>query len=125
MEVSAFSLTLTLIHGKRPLMDERECREAGRLLSILHGADIIHGDYTPANLIAGDDGVMHVIDFGLGYISKDIEDMAVDVFTMLRAVRGLPDRQKKAFVDGYSSFKKADSVMKRVAVVESRVRYAI
>ena len=57
------------------------------MLAALHKADIIHGDYTPANLILESGGRrMFVIDFGLGFISNDIEDKAVDVFTMMRAI---------------------------------------
>jgi len=125
MEVGEFSLTMTRIDGQRPAMDGDDCREAGRLLALLHKADIIHGDYTPANLIVDKAGKMNVIDFGLGFISKDIEDRAVDVFTMLRALRPLGKERESAFLEGYSSYPKAKSVIKRVAVVESRVRYAI
>lgn len=98
-------------------MDRRECEEAGRILARLHEADIIHGDYTPANLIKDDR--IHVIDFGLGFISSDIEDKAVDVFTMLRAID-----EKDAFLEGYTAYGKAGSVLKRLKKVEKRVRYA-
>ncbi|MFH1393394.1 MAG: KEOPS complex kinase/ATPase Bud32 [Candidatus Micrarchaeota archaeon] len=118
LQVDDFSISMSIIHGKRPRMSEAECRECGRMLAKLHSADIIHGDYTPANILkAGKE--LFVIDFGLGFISKDIEDRAVDVFTMLRAI----DR-KKAFLEGYGAYPKAVSVLKRVKDVEGRVRYA-
>lgn len=116
-QVEDFEIYMSFLEGKRPSMDADECKESGEILAKLHEADIIHGDYTPANLIGN--GKLSVIDFGLGFISKDIEDKAVDVFTMLRAVD-----DKDAFIGGYQKYSKADSVMKRVKKVEQRVRYA-
>ena len=118
LQVDEFEIWMTFLEGERPGMSRKECAEAGKMLAQLHEADIIHGDYTPANLIITAEG-MFVIDFGLGFISKDIEDKAVDVFTMLRSIEN-----KDAFIEGYGSYKKADSVLKRVKKVESRVRYA-
>jgi len=120
LEVGEFEITMTKIDGKRPDMSPSECREAGQMLASLHGSDVIHGDYTPANLIKSKDG-LQVIDFGLGFISNDIEDKAVDVFTMLQACA----KGKEAFIDGYRDYAKAESVLKRVKVVEKRVRYAL
>ena len=121
LEVREFEITMSFVDGARPGMDAGESREAGRILAKLHEADIIHGDYTPANLIrSGESGVIYVIDFGLGFVSKDIEDKAVDVFTMLRAVA-----EKDAFIAGYFSYGRAEEVLKRVKVVEKRVRYAV
>lgn len=128
LEVAEFAITMSFVAGARPWMDGEEAREAGEILAKLHAADIIHGDYTPANLIVETGGqgkkngrrTMHVIDFGLGFVSNDVEDKAVDVFTMLRAIR-----EKDAFIAGYRSYPKADSVLGRVKVVEKRVRYAL
>jgi Kae1-associated kinase Bud32 len=118
LQVDNFEIYMTFIDGKRPGMDAEQCREAGELLAKLHESDIIHGDYTPANLLE-EKGSFYVIDFGLGFVSKDIEDKAVDVFTMMRAVD-----EKDAFLDGYSKYSKSDSVLKRLKKVEKRVRYA-
>ena len=121
LEVREFEITMSFVDGTRPEMDAKESWEAGRILAALHGADIIHGDYTPANLIrSGESGALYVIDFGLGFVSKDIEDRAVDVFTMLRAIV-----EKDAFVAGYCSYGSAEEVLKRVKDVEKRVRYAV
>ncbi len=117
LQVEDFEIYMGFLEGKRPEMTAAECREAGEILAKLHEADIIHGDYTPANLIS--DGKISVIDFGLGFVSKDIEDKAVDVFTMIRAVD-----EKDAFIDGYKAYSKSDSVLKRLKKVEQRVRYA-
>jgi len=121
LEVDEFEIVMEKIEGKRPGMDPADCEEAGRLLAKLHSADIIHGDYTPANLLT-DGKKLFVIDFGLGFISNDIEDKAVDVFTMIRAI-GKPEG-KESFLKGYGAYAKAESVLKRLKVVEMRVRYA-
>jgi Kae1-associated kinase Bud32 len=130
--VDEFDITMTVVSGKRPEMIPKQSHDAGAILAKLHANDIIHGDYTPANLIQSEsknektkntgERDLFVIDFGLGFVSNDVEDKAVDVFTMLRA---LADKDKKeAFVDGYRAYVKADSVLKRVKDVEKRVRYA-
>lgn len=118
LEVEEFSITMSFIAGRRPRMSRKQAEEAGEMLGRLHQADIIHGDYTPANLLLNGKK-MFVIDFGLGFISNDIEDKAVDAFTMLRAVS-----EKDAFIKGYESYSKAGKVLKRVKDVEKRVRYA-
>jgi Kae1-associated kinase Bud32 len=109
---------MSFIAGERPGMSKADAKEAGGMLAALHEADIIHGDYTPANLML-EGKEMFVIDFGLGFISNDVEDKAVDVFTMLRAIA-----EKEAFKEGYQSYQKANQVLKRVKDVEKRVRYA-
>ncbi len=122
LEVEDFTITMGFIEGMRPEMHAEDCREAGRILAALHESGIIHGDFTPANLIMERSGKISVIDFGLGFMSNDIEDMAVDVFTMIRALGDAG--AKDAFIDGYSSYAKAGAVLARVKQVEKRVRYA-
>lgn len=96
-------------------------RKAGQYLARLHGAKIIHGDYTPANLML-DHSSLAVIDFGLGAISHDDEDCAVDVVTMKKA---LPKKAAGAFLDGYAKEGGADAkrVMRLAGKIESRARY--
>ena len=121
LKVDDFELVMSFVEGKRPSMDGDESGSAGKILAALHKEDIIHGDFTPANLIRNRQG-MHVIDFGLGFVSNDIEDKAVDVFTMLRALGS--EKKKSAFISGYGSYEKSKSVLNRVKDVEKRVRYA-
>ncbi len=122
LEVWDFSITLSMIDGKRPVMIPKYAEQVGGILAKLHKADIIHGDFTPANVLVDDKDKLHVIDFGLGSISKDIEDKAVDAFTMLQVIKD--NDSKKAFIRGYSSYDKSETVMKQEQQVASRVRYA-
>ena len=122
LEVDDFEITMTFISGKRIRIDKKTATESGKILALLHQSNIIHGDYTPANLIQCNKKIA-VIDFGLGFVSNEIEDKAVDVFTMLRVITE-PGTQK-AFIKGYETYQKSKSVLERVNVVEKRVRYAI
>lgn len=119
-EVDDFDLYLEYIEGDRP--ENKDLEEVGSILAKLHIANIIHGDYTLANLIKNRDGKIYVIDFGLGYISNDIEDKATDVFTILRTLKN--DDEKALFQKGYSLNENIDKVMNRVRQIEKRVRYA-
>lgn len=118
--VDEFSIGMGKIGGKRPRMDARECAEAGRMLGKLHNAGIMHGDFTPANLISGKEGIS-AIDFGLGFLSQDVEDKAVDVLTMLKAIRG----GEEAFLSGYcSEVGNAEKIRERIGEVKARARYS-
>lgn len=123
LEVTEFSISMTKLIGKRPDFDSRNgaklAKTAGEYLANLHAADLIHGDYTPANLVLTSDG-LQVIDFGLGFVSFDIEDKAVDVLTMLQAISA---NAQKAFLAGYSKYERYETIMKRVEDVKKRARY--
>jgi Kae1-associated kinase Bud32 len=123
LEVKEFSISMTKLVGKRPDFDARGglkfAKLAGEYLGKLHAADIIHGDFTPANLVLTKTG-LYVIDFGLGFTSFDIEDKAVDVLTMLKAISV---EAQIAFLDGYATYNKSNSVLKRVEDVKKRARY--
>ena len=131
LEVNDFSITMSFVEGERPEMNEEECEYAGKMLALLHSADIIHGDFTPANLVVSAEKMLYVIDFGLGFFSNDIEDKAIDVYTMLKALES--EEKKKEFVNGYKTMyetgnrilrTEVDAILRRVEEVSKRVRYA-
>ncbi len=127
LAVGPCSITMSQIKGKTLHMLEGKnvpasvWTQAGQYLARLHGANIIHGDFTPANLML-DGKILSVIDFGLGSISHDTEDYAVDVVTMKKS---LPSGAAKAFLEGYAKEggKPAAAVIKLAKQVESRARY--
>jgi Kae1-associated kinase Bud32 len=51
LAVDVFEIIMSFVSGVRPKMSKGEARECGGMLAQLHEADIIHGDYTPANII--------------------------------------------------------------------------
>ena len=122
LQIDDFDIYMSFIEGERPSMNENECKIAGELLASLHQADIIHGDYTPANLIKNKEGI-HVIDFGLGFVSKKAEDKAVDILLLKRAVFSKhPSIAKKCF-DAVTKGYRNKEVLERLKLVESRGRY--
>jgi Kae1-associated kinase Bud32 len=95
--------------------------ETGRQLALLHKNSIIHGDYTPANIIVGLNNVIYVIDFGLSEISTSVEGMALDVLLMKRS---LTKKQFSYFSGAYrKSYRDAGNVFSRMADIELRGRY--
>ena len=69
-------------------------------------------------------GKIYFIDFGLSFISPKIEDKAVDLHLLKQAIESKHYKiQEEAFkyvLDGYKKYSKADEVIKRLQVVESR-----
>ena len=57
----------------------------GQSMAALHNGNIIHGDLTTSNImLRGVDLVM--IDFGLATVSASLEDRAVDLYVLERAI---------------------------------------
>ena len=134
-----------------PLEKQKEIlRQVGEQIAKLHGADIIHGDLTTSNMIykenqgspyqpllllddeqrlkRGDNNFqIFFIDFGLGFISKKIEDKAVDLHLLKQALEARHYKNWKLLFDevvmGYDSYKEADKVLERLKAVEKRGRY--
>lgn len=106
---------------------EEICFEIGKNIGRLHSAGIIHGDLTTSNMILKN-GKIYFIDFGLGYFSKRIEDMATDLTVLLKTLYSTHHKISakcwKKIVKGYKSEnKKASEVFKRMEKIELRARY--
>jgi TP53 regulating kinase-like protein len=99
----------------------------GEEVAKLHTNDIIHGDLTTSNTILKEKKV-YIIDFGLSFISKRIEDKAVDLHLIKQALEAkhFQNHEKlfENFVKGYlESLKESKEVLERLRKVESRGRY--
>jgi Kae1-associated kinase Bud32 len=98
----------------------------GKEVAILHQSDIIHGDLTTSNTLLKENKV-YIIDFGLSFISKKIEDKAVDLHLIKQALEAkhFQNHEKlfENFTDGYKIFKESKDVLERLKKVESRGRY--
>ena len=112
-------IVMELVEGRKLSEKKGELEKAGEILGKLHSAGIVHGDFTPYNMIVGRKGIT-VIDFGLGSFSKKTEDRADDVITMLR---GLGEKGKMHFLRGYGKFSGANEVFSRMGKIEQRARY--
>jgi len=125
--------------GDRDLRDaltERRVRDVGRHLARLHDAGIVHGDPTTRNVrvAAADDARGHdgedrtyLIDFGLGYTSRDEEDHAVDLHVFAGSLAGTADDAdvlRRAAEETYrDASERGGVVLDRLRAVEGRGRY--
>lgn len=104
----------------------RICREVGKNIAVLHDNDIVHGDLTTSNMILKSNKI-YFIDFGLGFISRKVEDKAVDLHLMKQALESkhykIFDVAYESVIDGYKKSKDFKEVIKRLENVESRGRY--
>ena len=89
----------------------------------LHAAGIAHGDPTVRNLLWRD-GRLWLIDFGLAYETRDVEDFGMDVHVVRQSLAGTadaPDAVMDGFWDGYD-WERADLVEERAAAIAGRGR---
>lgn len=94
--------------------------KVGVMLGDIHNAGVVHGDYTPANIIVGKDGP-YVIDFGLSEMTNAVEEKAFDVLLMKRSVA---KASYLKFLEGYKGASSdAKEVLERLEIVEKRGRY--
>lgn len=97
--------------------------DVGRYLARLHAHGIVHGDPTTRNVRVNGGPVM--IDFGLGYHSRDVEDFAMDLHVFKQSLAGATDTPRdygSVLESAYES--RGDSVViSRLREVESRGRY--
>lgn len=101
--------------------------EMGKMVSRLHRNDIIHGDLTTSNFLLYNNRLV-LIDFGLSFRSKRIEDKAVDIRLIKEVLSSAHiDIFKEAFdlfMRGYNSIYDGDKMLEKVKEIEMRGRYA-
>lgn len=99
----------------------------GLLVASVHAEDIVHGDLTTSNMILGKKQEVWLIDFGLAYHSKRLEDKAVDLHLFLQALESRHYRVKEKawslFTKGYLTYALGKDVLARLGIVERRGRY--
>lgn len=100
-------------------------REMGSIVARLHENEIIHADLTTSNFMLHE-GTVHVIDFGLSFVSSMDEDKAVDLYVMERAfasshpgLEPLFEVAMQAYVEGSP---RAPQTLKRLKKVRARGR---
>ena len=107
---------------------EHLAKEIGRRIGQLHQANIIHSDLTTSNMIKRQEaGKVTFIDFGLSFFSEKVEDKAVDLFLLDRALETThTDLYPEVFeqvLEGYQEgYADADRVLSRLQLVEKRGR---
>ena len=143
-EVSDFAIRMKFLEGemlyhamRRRAIKASEIASAARILCALHSVDVVHGDFTPANLMNTRQG-MAVIDFGLGSISHDVEDKGTDIVMMEKSLatfaevergrstkmaKALGEARGKAFAAAYARAGGKPSVVKMAEEIGKRGRY--
>ncbi len=102
-------------------------KRIGENIGILHKNNVIHGDLTTSNIILQKDN-LYFIDFGLGKISRAIEDKAVDLLLMKKCLVSTHTSHAndyfRSFQQGYQALNpKAKTIFKRAITVEARARH--
>jgi TP53 regulating kinase and related kinases len=104
-------------------------KEIGKRVAELHRVDVIHGDLTTSNMIKDKHTQMiHFIDFGLSKVSNKVEDKAVDLHLLQRALESKHHKVfKEAFDEMVKEYKKnytdAPAVLERLENVQKRGRH--
>lgn len=107
---------------------EHLAKEIGQRIGQLHQADIIHSDLTTSNMIKHQEtGEVKFIDFGLSFFSEKVEDKAVDLFLLDRALdtthHDLYPEIFEQVLEGYQEeYDNADKVFSRLQLVQKRGR---
>jgi len=146
------SIFLEYINGKKlsSFLDEfslnkqkKILNDIGKNIAKLHESDIVHGDLTTSNIILKekddkknndktngknkDNYLIYLIDFGLGFHSKKIEDKAIDIHLLKQALEAKHflnwQELFKAFLEGYSINKESFKIIERLKAIERRGRY--
>lgn len=149
-----YKIKMPFIDGKKlsehldsfSIEEQKEiCKIIGEEIAKLHAEDIIHGDLTTSNmilkkgrnitpdanskksLIKRNLGPLYLIDFGLGFISKKIEDKAVDLHLLKQALEAKHFKNWEVLFEkvkeGYSKYSEAKKVFERIVAIERRGRY--
>ncbi|MGC8586486.1 MAG: KEOPS complex kinase/ATPase Bud32 [Candidatus Micrarchaeia archaeon] len=127
--VGRFAIYMTMLDGEL-LSDvlrknanskiEKILEDAGKALAKLHNANIVHGDYTPANIMVCK-GKAYIIDFGLSLVESAAEEKALDLLLMKRSLKR---RQYLIFEKAYSKLSDNFNIIKeRLESIERRGRY--
>lgn len=102
--------------------------ELGKIIGKLHSSNIIHGDLTTSNIVLDPTENIWIIDFGLGFISHQIEDKAVDLLVLKHTIESSHYSSYElaygSLIKGYQDQNtQAEKIFKRLKIVEARVRY--
>jgi len=96
--------------------------QCARQLAVLHGAGIVHGDFTPANILVDKNSNAWIIDFGLGEVTNSDEERALDLLLMKRSIdRGLYGHFEREYLAASGGAGKA--VLRQLSEIEKRGRY--
>lgn len=103
-------------------------QEMGRKIGRMHAQHMVHGDLTTSNMIMHQETKeINLIDFGLSAFSKKVEDKAVDLFLLDRALESkhyhfYPSLFEQVIQGYLESYPEARKVLERFQQVKKRGR---
>jgi len=122
--------TLKEVLDSLPIEKRKEiCIKIGENIGKMHKTGIIHGDLTTSNIILTDNNQIVFVDFGLSSHSNSLEDRAVDLHLMERALESTHHQMAKKYfewiVKGYRKVMKdyTDKVLRQIKEIRLRGRY--
>jgi len=133
-----FSIIMEDVRGKvlkevldsLPLRERKEvCMKIGENIGKMHKAGIVHGDLTTSNIILTNNNQIVFVDFGLASFSKNLEDQAVDLHLMERALESTHHKMAKKYfkwiIEGYRKIMKdyTSKVLRQIKEIRLRGRY--
>ncbi|MDE1874055.1 MAG: Kae1-associated serine/threonine protein kinase [Candidatus Micrarchaeota archaeon] len=124
LALGKFSIYMERLSGKllKDTKSKVSYAKIGVMLAKMHAANVVHGDFTPANIII-DGEKAYVIDFGLAEIGESVENKALDMLLMKRSVS---QKQYKELASTYAkTYSDSKPVFARLADIERRGRYQI
>jgi len=139
VDIASSTLVMEYVEGTRvkdlvgflpPDELDRVFSDFGRNTAKLHGAGIMHGDLTTANVVRRGKELVF-IDFGLSVKTSRIEDHAVDLRLIKETIAGahpaVAAEALEAFNKGYALVtgpERSRAVLKQLQNIERRGRYA-
>jgi Kae1-associated kinase Bud32 len=103
---------------------KKNLKKIGKEIARLHAIDVIHGDLNLINIIIKENKI-YFIDFGLGFISKKIEDKATDLLVFKKTL--LSNKKTKKYweeiIEGYKKEAKNPEIISKIEAIEKRARY--
>ena len=136
LEIKDFEIEMEFVDGKKakeilndcdPEIMRIICEKMGEYAAKLHSFDIIHGDLTTSNFILKGNE-LYLIDFGLGFHSKRIEDKAVDLHLLYQALKSthftiLKDAWELILNAYAANYGDANNIIDKLKEINERGRY--
>ena len=134
-DMNEFKITMEYIDGEvlKDFLEkantkkiDKLCSDIGKNITKLHFAGIFHGDLTTSNMILKN-GELYIVDFGLGKFTNKVEDFAVDLHLMKRALiskhNSVWKKVFKKILENYN-IREKKKVLERMKKIEKRGRYS-
>lgn len=98
-------------------------KKIGSSIAKLHQKNIIHNDLTTSNLLLKE-GEVYFIDFGLAVHSTRIEDKAMDLVVLKKAILATHPKKFSLLWEGIlQGYAPSQKILKRIQKIEKRARY--